>query len=41
MKKKISISIDGDLLEEMDRKRGMIPRSAYMGDILKRMIKNE
>jgi len=38
MKKKISITIDEDLLEEVDRVRGRVPRSGFIEEALEEML---
>ena len=39
MKKKIAISLDKNLLEKIDKKRGLISRSAYINKLLKERLK--
>lgn len=34
-KPRVTISLDGDVLENVDRNRGLIPRSAYINAYLK------
>jgi metal-responsive CopG/Arc/MetJ family transcriptional regulator len=35
-KKKIQISVDEDLLDKLDKKAGLIPRSAYINELIRK-----
>ena len=35
---KITLSIDENLLKEFDKMRGLIPRSAYVNDMLRKEV---
>lgn len=39
MKKKVSVSIDEELLEQIDKERGLATVSAYMNNIIKEKLK--
>lgn len=41
MKSLTAISIEKSLLEEVDYRRGLIPRSAYISKIIDNFIKNQ
>jgi len=41
MKKPISITLEGDLLEEIEEKRGLIPRSQFIECLLLRTFREE
>ena len=43
MKKRISMTIDADVLEKIDDERGSYPRSTYLNELLKNTLneKNE
>jgi len=38
MKGQIHITIDSDVLERIDEKRGLVPRSTWINDKLKRIL---
>ena len=38
---KITLSIDEDVLEEFDKIRGLIPRSAYINDMLRKEVEKK
>ena len=38
MKKKFTITIDPKVIEQIDEQRGLIPRSPYIEDCLKRRL---
>lgn len=40
-KKRISITIDPDLLKKLDEARGRVPRSAYIEDLIREALKQE
>ncbi len=40
MKKWIHITIDHDVLERIDKERGLIPRSTWINDKLKRIVED-
>lgn len=40
-KPRVSITLEGEILKEIDRNRGLVPRSAWINDILKRSIGEE
>jgi len=39
LKKKISITLDSELVTKIDKKRGLIPRSVYIDFLLKKKYK--
>lgn len=39
--RKMGISMPADLAEEIDRKRGLIPRAIYIADCLRKYLKME
>jgi len=39
MKKNYTLSFDPSVIEDVDRVRGLIPRSAWIEDILRRVIR--
>jgi metal-responsive CopG/Arc/MetJ family transcriptional regulator len=39
MKKQLSITIDSELIEEIDKKRGMIKRSTFIEELIRRALK--
>lgn len=40
-KKKIMINVDEEVLEEFDKKIGLVKRSAYINEMLKKEIKKK
>ena len=38
MKRPVSITLEEEVLEEIDTQRGLIPRSAWIEDLLKRAM---
>ena len=38
MKKRFSVTIDEELVEKIDKERGLVPRSAYIEKILRDAI---
>jgi metal-responsive CopG/Arc/MetJ family transcriptional regulator len=38
MKKRIQITVDEDLLEKLDDKRGLIPRATYINNLIKKDV---
>lgn len=39
MKQRISITIDEHVLKELDKRRGLVPRSRFVEEILKRGLR--
>ncbi len=41
MKVKKSISLDEELLEQLDQDRGIVPRSTWINDLLRKAVRQE
>lgn len=39
MKKRIDITLDEEVIEELDKKRKLVPRSPYINEVLKKHLK--
>jgi metal-responsive CopG/Arc/MetJ family transcriptional regulator len=38
MKQKVSLTLDEEIIKEIDKKRGLIPRSTFVEQLLKKVL---